>query len=213
MPRLPQDRRGRRSNAVPLVYQSFNWVYGVYAAATMGSETTAASGGNLGEVRRDPFAMLPFAGYHMADYINHWLSFGRQINPPRIFNVNWFRKDANGKFIWPGYGDNMRVLKWVVERVQGKTGAVESPLGWMPRYEDMDWEGLDMSREKFIDLMSVDRDVWQNEVISHEELFVKMYDKLPKEFLHIRELILSSLWRSPEHWEQIGDVNPEGWNE
>lgn len=193
---------GRRSETVPLVYQSFNWAFGVYAAATMGSETTAAAAGATGNVRRDPFAMLPFCGYHMADYFNHWLQFGRNIpNPPRIFNVNWFRKDKEGNFIWPGFGENMRILKWVVERANGHAASIECPLGWVPRYQDLDWRGLHFGESQFERLMAIDRDVWTQEIASHEELFVRLYDRLPKEMIYIRELLLSALWRSPEHWD------------
>ncbi len=195
---------GRRSTGVPLVYQSFNWNFGVYLATTMGSEMTAAAFGEIGKVRRDPFAMLPFMGYHIGDYVNHWLQFGRDLpNAPRIFSVNWFRKDENGNFIWPGFGDNIRVLKWIVERIKGKASSVESPIGWMPRYEDMDWRGLEsFTKESFNKIMTVDREPGKQELLSHEELFERMYDKLPKEFLCMRELLLSSLWRSAEHWGQ-----------
>lgn len=192
---------GRRSTGVPLVYQSFNWNFGVYLATTMGSEMTAAAFGEIGKVRRDPFAMLPFMGYHIGDYVNHWLQFGRSLpNPPRIFGVNWFRKDENGKFLWPGFGQNIRVLKWIVERIKGKAPSVESPIGWMPRYEDIDWTGLKFSKEDFEKIMTVDREPGKQELLSHEELFERMYDKLPKEIFFMRELLLSALWRSPEHW-------------
>ncbi|MBK8335159.1 MAG: phosphoenolpyruvate carboxykinase (GTP) [Sterolibacteriaceae bacterium] len=197
---------GRMSKDMPLVYQAFNWAHGVYLAATMGSEATAAAIGQVA-MRRDPMAMLPFCGYNMADYFTHWLNVGRKVsNPPRIFRVNWFRKGEDGKFLWPGFGDNMRVLKWIVDRVHGRGFAVESPIGWMPRYEDIEWKGLDFPAKSFHDLMSVGREAGTAEAHSHEELFDRFLDRLPKEFTFERELLRSRLWRSPDRWELAREV-------
>jgi len=193
---------GRRNTTVPLVYESFNWNAGVYLAATMGSEMTAAAVGKLGEVRRDPFAMLPFAGYNMAEYFEHWLTVGRTLNdPPRIFGVNWFRKDANGKFLWPGYGENMRVLRWIVDRVHGRCRGVESPLGWIPRYNDLDWSGLDYDEEKYREqLMVIDREEWLREITLQEDLYARLHERMPAELVYLRELRLATIQKSPEKW-------------
>jgi phosphoenolpyruvate carboxykinase (GTP) len=186
---------GRRATSLPLVFQAFNWIHGVYAGATMGSEMTAAAVGGKGQVRRDPMAMLPFCGYNMGDYFAHWLQMRKLIGrPPKIFHVNWFRKDDNGRFLWPGYGENMRVLKWIVDRCKGRVAANETPIGWMPLPEEIDTVGLDGYDPKdLVQALSVNEEDWKRECMLQDEFFIKIYSDLPKELIYQRELLIARL--------------------
>ncbi len=185
---------GRRPTTMPLVYQAFNWSSGVYIGATMGSETTAAAGAPVGKVRRDPMAMLPFCGYHMGDYFRHWIKMQRSLSvTPRVFHDNWFRKDKQGKFIWPGYGENIRILAWIVDRVRGRAQGKETPIGWTPHFDEIRWKGLDFPEATFDLLQAVDRTQWKQEIMDHEKLFLLLHDHLPPEMIYERELLICRL--------------------
>ena len=186
---------GRRAKTAPLVYQSRSWKHGVFVGSTMASETTAAAAGAVGVVRRDPMAMLPFCGYHMGDYFAHWLEMGEKLGDkaPKIFNVNWFRTDDDGKFIWPGYGDNMRVLMWILGRCDGSAEAAETPIGYEPRPCDIEREGLDLSEETVAELLSVDKELWRQEADGISEFYKKFGDKLPKELSEELETLKKNL--------------------
>ena len=187
---------GRRATTMPLIFQAFNWVHGVYLGATVGSEMTAAAAGTIGQVRRDPMAMLPFCGYDMGDYFAHWLEMKKLVKyVPRIFHVNWFRKSAEGKFLWPGFGDNMRVLKWIVQRCQRGAHALETSIGWVPEYKDLDMSGLEekITPEAFEELQKINPAEWHRELVLQDELFMKLYSHLPKELIFQRELLISRL--------------------
>jgi phosphoenolpyruvate carboxykinase (GTP) len=181
---------GRRATTMPLVFQAFNWVHGVFVGANMGSEMTAAAAGTIGQVRRDPMAMLPFCGYNMGDYFKHWLHMRRNVRElPRIFHVNWFRKSSEGRFLWPGFGENMRVLEWIVNRCRGQGRGHENQLGWVPRYSEINLNGLEMTREQFDELMRVDHKELRQDLLNTEELYLDLYDYLPKELVYQRELL------------------------
>jgi phosphoenolpyruvate carboxykinase (GTP) len=185
---------GRRGKTIPLVYQAFNWIHGVYVGTTLSSETTAAATGQVGVVRRDPMAMLPFIGYNIRDYFVHWFRMRKRMSDcPRVFHVNWFRRDEHGRFLWPGFGENMRVLKWIIDRCHGRAYAVETILGWMPRIQDIDVEGLGINMKDLQAVQAIDDDSVKKELLNQEELFLKLAGDLPKEIIFQRELLISRL--------------------
>jgi phosphoenolpyruvate carboxykinase (GTP) len=176
---------------MPLVFQAFNWIHGIYIGATMGSEMTAAAVGGIGQIRRDPMAMLPFCGYNMGVYFRHWISLRKTItHPPRIFQVNWFRKDAQGNYLWPGFGENMRVLKWIVDRCHTRANGNETPLGWVPDATDLDVEGINScTPARLEEALRINHDEWLRELHLQDELFMKLHATMPKELLFERELL------------------------
>jgi phosphoenolpyruvate carboxykinase (GTP) len=197
---------GRRGTTIPLVREAHSWTHGVLMAATMGSETTAAAVGAVGQVRRDPFAMLPFCGYHMGDYFAHWLDVGSKLlDPPKMFSVNWFRKGMDGKFLWPGYGENMRVLQWIVGRCRGAAHGVKTVMGWEPGYNDLDWRGMEnFHREAFEDLMYIDVEAWQEDFELQNDLFSKMKGKMPAQLTACQDQLLAGLESLSAH----APINP-----
>ncbi|MCH8511716.1 MAG: phosphoenolpyruvate carboxykinase (GTP) [Kiritimatiellae bacterium] len=185
---------GRRKTTMPLVYEAFNWSHGIYIGATMGSEKTAAAAGQVGQVRRDPFAMLPFTGYNMGSYFRHWFQLQKHVKrPPRFFHVNWFRRDVDGGFLWPGFGENIRVLEWIIHRCKGQARAHETRIGWVPEAADFNLEGVSVDAEQFARLMAFDPEEWKQEVISQSELFLRLFHTMPKQLVYERELLSARL--------------------